>query len=56
MQEFNSNNVDGEEAPKKEKRSLQDQLEEVKMKKKKEFYTSKKNYSKDYNTSRSKDL
>ena len=35
-QEVNSNNVDGEEPPhnKKEKRSLKDQLEEVKKKKK----------------------
>ena len=39
MQGVNSNNVDGEEPPqnKKEKRSLQNQLEEVKKKKKEEF-------------------
>ena len=43
-QEVNWNNVDGEEPPqnKKEKRSLQDQLEEVKKKKKEEFHASKK--------------
>ena len=57
-QEVNSNNVHGKEPPrnKKEKRSLQDQLEEVKKKKKEEFYASKKSYSKDDNTSSSQDL
>ena len=56
-QEVNSNNVDGEEPPqnKKEKLSLQDQLEEVKPKKE-EFYASKKSYTKDDNTSISQDL
>ena len=54
-QEVILNNVDLEEPlqNKKEKRSLQDQLEEVK-KKKEEFYATKKNYSKD--TSSSQDL
>ena len=44
MQVVHSNNVDGEELPqnKKGKQSLQDQLEEVKKKKKEEFYASKK--------------
>ena len=43
-QEVNLYNVDGEDPPqnKKEKRSLQDQLEEVKKKKNAEFYASKK--------------
>ena len=43
-QEVNLNNVDGEEPPqnRKEKRSLQGQLEKVKKKKKEEFYASKK--------------
>ena len=43
-QKVNSNNIDGEELPqnKKEKRSLQDQLEEVKKKKKEEFMLLKK--------------
>ena len=56
-QQVNLNNVDGEEPPqnKKEKRSLQDQLEEVK-KMKKEFYASKKSNSKDNHTSSSQDL
>ena len=57
-QEVNSNNVDGEEPPqnKKEKRSLQDQLEEIKKNKKEEFYASKKSFSKDDHTSSSQDL
>ena len=48
-QEVNSNNVDGEEPTQnnKENWSLQDQLEEVKMKEKKEFYASKKSSSKE---------
>ena len=51
------NNVDGEEPPQiKEKRSLQDQLEEVKKKKKEEFYASKKSDSKDNHTISSQDL
>ena len=55
-QEVNSNNVDGEEPPrnKKEKWLLQDQLEEVK--KKEQFYASKRSYSTDDNTSSSQDL
>ena len=57
-QEVNSNNVDGEEPhqSKKKKRSLQDQLEEVKKKWKKDFYASKKSYLKDDNTNSSQDL
>ena len=57
-QEVNSNNVDGEEPTQnnKENWSLQDQLEEVKMKKKKEFYASKKSSSKEDNKSNSQDL
>ena len=56
-QGVNLNNVDGEEPPqnKKGKRSLQDQLEEVK-KKKEEFYASKKSNSKDNHISSSQDL
>ena len=52
------NNVDGDQPPqnKKEKRSLQDQLEEVKKKKKEEFYASRKSNSKDNHTSNSQDL
>ena len=43
-QEVNSSNVDGEQTPqnKKEKRSLQEQLQEVKKNKKEQFYASKK--------------
>ena len=50
------NNVDLEEPPqsKKEKRSLEDQLEEVKKKKQEGFYVTKKGYSED--TSSSQDL
>ena len=57
-QKVNSNNIDGEELPqnKTEKRSLQDQLEEVKKKKKEEFYASKKSYLKVDNTSSTQDL
>ena len=57
-QEGNLNNVDGEEPPqnKKEKQSLQDQLEEVKKKKKVELYASRKSNSKDNHTSSSQDL
>ena len=57
-QEVNSNNVDGEEPTQnnKENWSLQDQLEEVKMKEKKEFYASKKSSSKEDNKSNSQDL
>ena len=56
VQEVILNNVDVEEPPqnKKEKRSLQDQLEEVKKKKKEEFHATKKSFSKD--TSSSQDL
>ena len=43
-QEVNSNNEDGEEPPenKKEKRSLQDQLEEIRTNKKEKSYASRK--------------
>ena len=49
--------MDGEETPqnKKKKWSLQDQLEEVKKKKKEKFYASKKSYLKDNNANSSQD-
>ena len=51
-QEIKLNNADGEEPPQneKEKRSLQDQLVELKKKKKEEFYAFRKDSLKDENT------